>query len=51
MSAGIGFTNDKFHNFILNSDQSINVSHITKGIYMIRLKTKQKETARKLIIK
>ncbi|AZA55457.1 T9SS C-terminal target domain-containing protein [Chryseobacterium sp. G0201] len=38
-------------NVTLSSDQSINVSHLPKGVYMIKLKIKQQEITKKLIIK
>lgn len=38
-------------NVTLNSDQSINVSHLPKGVYMLKLKIKQQEITKKLIIK
>ncbi|MET3538492.1 T9SS type A sorting domain-containing protein [Chryseobacterium limigenitum] len=38
-------------NVTLSSDQSINVSHFPKGVYMIKLKIKQQEITKKLIIK
>jgi len=38
-------------NVILNNDQSINVSHLTKGAYLLKLKTKNEITTQKLMIK
>jgi len=38
-------------NVTLSSDQSINVSHLPKGVYIIKLKIKQQEITKKLIIK
>lgn len=38
-------------NVILNNDQSINVSGLPKGIYIIKLKIKEKEITKKLIVK
>lgn len=38
-------------NVTVNSDQSINISHLPKGVYLIKLKIKQQETTKKLIIK
>lgn len=38
-------------NVTLSSDQSINVSHLSKGVYIIKLKIKQQEITKKLIIK
>lgn len=38
-------------NVILNNDQSVNVSHLTKGVYLLKLKIKNEITTRKLIIK
>ncbi|SHE63143.1 T9SS type A sorting domain-containing protein [Chryseobacterium sp. OV279] len=37
-------------NVILNNDQSINVSHLTKGVYLLKLKIKNEVTTQKLII-
>ncbi|PIF47306.1 putative secreted protein (Por secretion system target) [Chryseobacterium sp. 52] len=37
-------------NIILNNDQSINVSHFTKGAYLLKLKIKNEITIKKLII-
>lgn len=38
-------------NIVLNSDQSINVTHLPKGIYLLKLKTKNEITTKKLMIK
>ena len=38
-------------NVVLNNDQSINISHLTKGAYLLKLKTKNEITTRKLMIK
>jgi len=38
-------------NVVLNNDQSINVSHLTKGAYLLKLKIKNEITTRKLMIK
>lgn len=38
-------------NVVLNNDQSINISHLTKGTYILQLKIKEKITTKKLIIK
>ncbi|MDQ0783052.1 T9SS type A sorting domain-containing protein [Chryseobacterium sp. W4I1] len=38
-------------NISLNSDQSINISHLTKGTYLLKLKIKNEITTKKLIIK
>ncbi|WP_228464792.1 T9SS type A sorting domain-containing protein [Chryseobacterium antibioticum] len=38
-------------NVVLNNDQSINVSHLTKGAYVVKLKIKNEIIIRKLIIK
>lgn len=38
-------------NVTLSSDQSINISHLPKGVYIIKLKIKQQEITKKLIIK
>ncbi|SMC49760.1 T9SS type A sorting domain-containing protein [Chryseobacterium sp. YR221] len=38
-------------NITLNSDQSINVSHLPKGIYVLKLKIKNEITTKKLTIK
>lgn len=37
-------------NIILNTDQSINVSHLPKGTYLLKLKIKNKITTQKLMI-
>ncbi|SFN14834.1 Por secretion system C-terminal sorting domain-containing protein [Chryseobacterium oleae] len=37
-------------NVVLNNDQSINVSHLTKGVYLLKLKIKNEVTTQKLII-
>ncbi|WP_223606321.1 T9SS type A sorting domain-containing protein [Chryseobacterium sp. OSA05B] len=36
---------------VLNNDQSVNVSHLTKGVYILKLKIKNEITTQKLIIK
>jgi len=38
-------------NVVLNNDQSINISHLIKGTYLLKLKIKNEITIRKLIIK
>ncbi|WP_238640218.1 T9SS type A sorting domain-containing protein [Chryseobacterium elymi] len=38
-------------NVVLNNDQSINVSHLTKGTYLLKLKIKNEITTQKLMIK
>jgi hypothetical protein len=38
-------------NIILNNDQSIHISHLTKGTYLLKLKIKNEITTKKLIIK
>ncbi|MDH6250850.1 hypothetical protein M2347_000577 [Chryseobacterium sp. H1D6B] len=38
-------------NAVLNSDQSVTVSHLTKGVYMLQLKVKGQWITKKLIIK
>ncbi|WP_228428158.1 T9SS type A sorting domain-containing protein [Chryseobacterium oncorhynchi] len=38
-------------NVILNGDQSINVSHLPKGVYLLKLKIKNEITTKKLTIK
>ncbi|WP_228452721.1 T9SS type A sorting domain-containing protein [Chryseobacterium lathyri] len=38
-------------NIVLNDDQSINVSHLTKGAYLLKLTTKNEITTQKLMIK
>lgn len=38
-------------NVVLNNDQSVNVSHLTKGVYVVKLKIKNEIIIRKLIIK
>lgn len=38
-------------NVVLNNDQSVNVSHLTKGAYVIKLKIKNEIIIRKLMIK
>lgn len=38
-------------NVILNNDQSVNVSHLAKGAYVLKLKIKNEITTQKLIIK
>jgi len=38
-------------NISLNSDQSINISHLTTGTYLLKLKIKNEITTKKLIIK
>lgn len=38
-------------NVVVDSDQSINISHLPKGVYLIKLKVKQQEITKKLIIK
>ncbi|WP_426046327.1 T9SS type A sorting domain-containing protein [Chryseobacterium sp. NFX27] len=38
-------------NVVLNNDQSINISHLAKGAYLLKLKTKNEITTRKLMIK
>lgn len=38
-------------NIVLNNDQSINVSHLPKGIYLLKLKIKNEITTQKLMIK
>jgi hypothetical protein len=37
-------------NVVLNKDQSINISHLTKGAYLLKLKIKNEITTRKLVI-
>ncbi|UWX60607.1 T9SS type A sorting domain-containing protein [Chryseobacterium oranimense] len=38
-------------NVVLNNDQSIDISHLTKGAYLLKLKIKNEITTRKLMIK
>lgn len=38
-------------NVVLNNDQSVNVSHLTKGSYVVKVKIKNEIIIRKLIIK
>ncbi|CEJ71185.1 FG-GAP repeat protein [Chryseobacterium oranimense G311] len=38
-------------NVVLNNDQSINISHLIRGAYLLKLKIKNEITIRKLIIK
>lgn len=38
-------------NINMNSDQSVNISHLTKGTYLLKLKIKNEITTKKLIIK
>jgi len=38
-------------NVVLNNDQSINISHLTTGTYILQLKIKEKITTKKLVIK
>ncbi len=38
-------------NVVLNKDQSINISHLMKGAYLLKLKIKNEITTRKLMIK
>ncbi|ASK32746.1 hypothetical protein CEY12_10515 [Chryseobacterium sp. T16E-39] len=38
-------------NINLNADQSVNVSHLQKGVYLLKIKIKDQWTSKKLIIK
>ncbi|KFF08858.1 T9SS type A sorting domain-containing protein [Chryseobacterium luteum] len=38
-------------NVVFNNDQSVNVSHLTKGVYILKLKIKNEITTQKLMIK